>query len=106
MTVLPGAGGICRKAARQSRMRGGDYHDGRGVVEKRIVPQREADVDSGQFVELLVKHEDVVAAPPGQLERLLTQSGSRDVVSLLRENALQRSAQPFVAASDQGGWSS
>jgi hypothetical protein len=71
------------------------------VIEKRIVAQRQTNIDSTQFVELLVQHQDIVPAASSELERLFAGTGSRDVISLLRENALKRPPHPFVVASDQ-----
>ncbi len=101
MTILPGSSGVRLDASGQGRMRRGDDHDWRCVIKERVFPQRQADVDTGQLVQLLVEHQDVVAAASGELERLLARAGSRDVVSLLRENALEGATQPLVTAADQ-----
>src|ERR1700686_5385900 len=104
MTVFPRASSIRSHPPRQRSVGGRDYHDRDGVVEERVVPQCKADIDSSQLVELLVEHQDIIAAASGQLERLLARASTRDVVSLLCENALQRTAHPFIVASDQSYW--
>src|SRR6266403_1771374 len=52
VTVLPRSGSIGRQPARQRPVGRRDYHNRNGVIEKRIVPQRQTNIDSAQLVEL------------------------------------------------------
>src|SRR5882757_3462755 len=106
VTILPRSGSIGRQPARQRSVGRRDYHNRNGVIEKRIVPQRQTNIDSAQLVELLVEHQNIVPSAPSELERLFTGPRSGHVISLLRENALQRPTHPFVVASDQSNRSS
>jgi hypothetical protein len=71
------------------------------MIEERVIPQCDRDFETGQLVEALIEQQHVIATAPGVLKRLLARSRSRNFISPLREDRLQRSAHPFVRASDQ-----
>src|SRR5206468_1865128 len=73
-----------------------------GVVEERVIPKRDADLYSRQFVQTLVHHQDIATASPRELQRLLARPGPCHLVTPLDEHTLQGAAKPFIATSDQG----
>ena len=85
-------------------MRLRDHAYRRRVIKKRIVAQRNADVETRKVVNALVEHEDIEPAAAGELEHLLTGHAARDRKSPLRENGFQRPTHPFIATPDQSAF--
>src|SRR3954468_6524860 len=84
-------------------MRRGDDHDWGGVIEQRIVAQRDAHFSATEILHPLVEHQHVEITASRQLKRLLPRCSARRYVGFFLEYALQGATQPFVTTADEGG---
>src|SRR5205823_10547243 len=88
-------------SAGQRRMRRGNDYNRCGVIEERVISQRNADFDSAETLHALVDHDDVEAPRPRELEGVAAQADAGDFVSFALEDALHRTRHPFIAESNQ-----
>src|SRR5689334_13778478 len=82
-------------------MRAGNDYNRCRVIEKRIIAQRDADVDPVEMLEALVEHQGVEPSATSEAQRLFPRTSSRDLISLFLEYGFHRATHPLVGEANQ-----